>query len=76
MKRVQYLHSYAPPDPAQWEAQLVQAPRHREIFFVKDGKRHAVGSMDVFERMNWKIDQVQAVSHDVLKAIPIGEPFL
>jgi hypothetical protein len=69
-----YLRHYAPVSIETLEGRLIQAQGQREIYLVKDGKRHSFPSFELFLQMQFSLDQVQHISPKIANTIPLGDP--
>ena len=69
-----YERHYAPVSIETLEGRLIQAQGQREIYLVKDGKRHRFPSFELFLQMQFSLDQVQHISPKIANTIPLGDP--
>jgi hypothetical protein len=72
--RLPYLRAYAPPSPEDYENKLIQQQGGREIFLVKNQKKHAFPSFETFVNMKYDLSEVQMVSPQIAAKIPTGDP--
>lgn len=72
-KKLPYLRSYAPPDASYYEGLAVQGQHSREIFLVRQQRRHAFPDFSTFLKMGFSIDTVKMVDRDIIAALPLGD---
>lgn len=71
--KLPYLRAYAPPNILLFEEKLIQVKGQREIYLVKDKRRHTFPDFTTFIQMGYKLDDVHILPHDVVNAIPMGK---
>eukprot|EP01031_Cornospumella_fuschlensis_P030700 gene30700-37096_t len=73
-KKLPYLRHYAPPDVTYYEGLAVQGQHSREIYLVRQQRRHAFPDFNTFLKMGFGIDKVKMVDRDIIAALPLGDP--